>query len=198
MVVELRVNRVAGTARSPRRLLCAASLVLRIAALDHKILDDPMKTGAVVKTRFGQFLEIRDGFGRRIRPELDRPLFLGGGDDSDFVGIGRLGRRCVASSAKAFCWTPAGASANPNRREQNFPGYFIIIKLNRNLPNLSVRARLFEIQTRGSAHSDLKCQWPWNGFDFIRSLRDGLSRSSARRPNRRNAAGRRFNPARTR
>jgi hypothetical protein len=44
-----------------------------------------VKTGAVVKSFFGERLEILDGLGRGVGPKFDDHGSFGGGDDGDFV-----------------------------------------------------------------------------------------------------------------
>ncbi len=84
LVVELGLDLVAGTAGTPL-LLLGIVLSCWVAALDHKTFDDAVKAGAVVKTRFGQLLEILDMPRRNIRPEFENHFTFGGADDRDFA-----------------------------------------------------------------------------------------------------------------
>ena len=45
------------------------------------------KAGAVIKSLFGEGLEILDCFGRDIRPKLDGDFTEAGFDDGDFFGV---------------------------------------------------------------------------------------------------------------
>src|SRR5256886_12965946 len=49
----------------------------RITALNHEASDHAMKTGAVVKSLFGERFEILDRLGRDSRPELKDDLAFG-------------------------------------------------------------------------------------------------------------------------
>ncbi len=81
-VVELGLDGVAGAACAPMTFL-AGVLGERIAALNHETLDDAVETGAVVKSFLGQCLEIFDGLGRDVGPELNDHLAFGGA----YVGV---------------------------------------------------------------------------------------------------------------
>src|SRR5580698_3824988 len=83
-VIEFRLDLVAGVARAPG-MLFGGVLGQRIAALDHKILDDPVERGAVVKSLVGQRLEILDSFRGDICPQFNDHFAHVGFDDGNFV-----------------------------------------------------------------------------------------------------------------
>ena len=87
-VVELGLDLVAGTAGAPGSLL-GRVLGQRIAALDHEILDDPVKAGAVVESLLRERLEILDRLRGDVRPKLNDHFAFGGLDDGDFLRIHR-------------------------------------------------------------------------------------------------------------
>ncbi len=91
-VVELGLDLVAGSARTPTALL---GLVLgeMIAPLNYEALDDAVETGAVVETLFREFLEVFDVARRDVRPEFEDHFAFGGFEDSDFVGVHSFGIR---------------------------------------------------------------------------------------------------------
>src|SRR5438552_10769241 len=68
-IVEFGLDFVARIARSPLGFL-AGILCQRIAALNHKILNDTMETSAVIESLPGKGLEVFDRFRRHIRPKL--------------------------------------------------------------------------------------------------------------------------------
>src|SRR5215813_2116642 len=69
MIVELSFNIVTGSALPVAILFCRIFRI-RIAALDHELLDDPMENRPVIKALTRQLLEILNGVWRRIRPKL--------------------------------------------------------------------------------------------------------------------------------
>ena len=84
LVVEFRLDLVAGAAGAPQILF---GIVFRVgvAPLNHEILDDAMKAGAVVKALPGELLEIFDVAGRNIRPEFDNHFACAGVKNGNFA-----------------------------------------------------------------------------------------------------------------
>ena len=91
-IVELRLDGVPGASGPPHRFL-AGVFRQRITALNHEALDHAMKTGAVVKSLFGERFEILDRLGRDFRPEFNHHLAFGRLDHGHFFGVafGRFG-----------------------------------------------------------------------------------------------------------
>ena len=93
VVVELGFDFVTWIAPCPQVSSAFRFLVIRIAALNHKTLDDAMKTSAVIKTGLGKLLEILDGLGRGIRPKLDNHFACAGFNHGHLFVIGSGGGR---------------------------------------------------------------------------------------------------------
>src|SRR5947207_14757654 len=90
----------------------------RIAALDHETLDDSMKRGAVVKTFFGERLEIFDSFGSDLRPEFNYHVALGRLDDRNLLAA-RLGGRYVGRfGVLLFCFFLVGLREGGRQAKQ--------------------------------------------------------------------------------
>src|SRR5690348_6268308 len=84
LVVELGFDLVAGSAGAPKTLL-GIVLGVRIAALDHEILDDAMETSAVIKALFGEFFEILHVARRDVRPEFENHITGAGIENGNFA-----------------------------------------------------------------------------------------------------------------
>ena len=84
LVIELRLDLVTGTAGAPEVLL-GIVLRVRVAALNHKTLDDTVKTGAVVETFFREVGEIFDVAGCNVRPEFENHFAGAGSKNSNFA-----------------------------------------------------------------------------------------------------------------
>ena len=89
LVIELRLDLMPRPARAPRAFL-ARIFRQRITALNHKTLDDAMKTSAVVKTFLREVSEIFDVARRNVRPEFENHFARTGGKDSNFAHINIL------------------------------------------------------------------------------------------------------------
>src|SRR5436853_772759 len=83
MIVKLRFDSVTRVTFAVNRLFRRIFRV-RIATLDHEILDDAVEDGAVVKTGFGQLLEIPDSLPRSVGPELHHHFSSVRFDHGDF------------------------------------------------------------------------------------------------------------------
>ena len=83
-LVELGLDLVARPTGTPHSFF-ASVFGERVAALDHKTFDDAMKGRAIVKSLFGERLEILDGLGRDVRPEFGDHFAFGGVDDGSFT-----------------------------------------------------------------------------------------------------------------
>ena len=92
-VIELRLDFVARAAGAPGMFL-AGVLGERVPALNHEVLNDPVKTGAVIKTFLGEFLKILDVFRGDVRIKFHHHDAQAGRDHGDIVGV-RRGRRLV-------------------------------------------------------------------------------------------------------
>jgi len=90
MIIKLGVDHVTGAASAPA-IFGAGVLGEWIAALNHEAFDDAMEQGAVIKTLPGELLEIFDGFGRGVGPELDDHFARTRFNDGDFFTGGRRG-----------------------------------------------------------------------------------------------------------
>src|SRR5664280_1380362 len=73
-----------------------------VATLNHKTLDDAMETGAIIKTVAGEFLEVGDGGGRDVRPELDDHRAFSRVDDRNFAGADGVRRLIDGRSVCRF------------------------------------------------------------------------------------------------
>ena len=105
VVVELGIDAVARPAGAPD-ILRRRHFGQRVAALDHKALDNAMETGAIVESSFGEFFEIGDRIRRGLGPESDDHLTLRGVDDSDFIGRRRSGQGVrVGIGGRSRCQT---------------------------------------------------------------------------------------------
>src|SRR4029077_4434830 len=85
MIVKLGLDVVIGSAFAVAVLLCRIFRI-RIAALNHEFLDDPMENRAVVKTLSRKLFEILDRIWCRIGPKLQDHIAFAGLDYCDFVG----------------------------------------------------------------------------------------------------------------
>src|SRR5262245_39772852 len=83
-LVELGFDLITGAARAPTALF-GFVLRVRVAALNHEILDDAMKARAVVETLFGELLEILHMARRNVRPEFEDHFALGSIDNGNFA-----------------------------------------------------------------------------------------------------------------
>src|SRR5437870_8443726 len=84
MIVKLGLDVVIGSAFAVA-VLCRIFRI-RIAALNHEFLNDPMENRAVVKTLSRKFFEILDRIWCRIGPKLHDHIAFAGLDYCDFVG----------------------------------------------------------------------------------------------------------------
>ena len=112
----------------------------RIAALDHKALDDAVEAGAVVKAGLRQFLEILNRLGRGIGPKLDDHIPFRRADHGHFLfwsggcghrrrrshgrGGGRSGGR--GGGADGLSWPQPAKSTIPDRKIRQFFKFFIM------------------------------------------------------------------------
>ena len=85
MIVKLGLDVVIGSAFAVAVLLCRIFRI-RVAALNHELLNDPMENRAIVKTLSRKFFEILDRIWCRIGPKLQDHIAFAGLDYCDFVG----------------------------------------------------------------------------------------------------------------
>src|SRR5690348_16421388 len=85
MIVELGLDLVVGAALSVG-VLFRRIFRIRIAALNHEILDDPMENRAVIEALARQLLEVSDGVWRSVSPKLNDHIAFAGFYDCNFVG----------------------------------------------------------------------------------------------------------------